>query len=150
MQLTNFKHKIKEMVKFHEVDILGVCNNAVYFNYFEDARLEYLKDLKKTYNLEAILQGDSFFIMAHNHCDYLIPATLDGKLEVLTKVKSIKNSSFEIEHIIINSITNDIIAKGGGVLVHINKITRKSIPLPKTFYNAVLDYENEVEIVKNP
>jgi acyl-CoA thioester hydrolase len=136
-------------VKFHEVDLLGVCNNAVYFNYFEDARIKYLQDLKKNYDIKEILEGDLFFIMAHNHCDYLLPATLDDKLKVLTKIKTIKNSSFEIEHIVINSKTKNIIAKGGGVLVHINKITKKSIPLPESFYKAVLEYENEVEVIKD-
>jgi acyl-CoA thioester hydrolase len=129
MQLLNYKHKIKETVKFHEVDLLGVCNNAVYFNYFEDARIKYLQDLKKNYNIKDILEGDLFFIMAHNHCDYLLPATLDDELEVLTKIKLIKNTSFEFEHIVINSTTKDTIAKGGGRLVHINKITKKSVPL---------------------
>ena len=49
-----FKHKIKEVVRFHEVDILGVCNNAVYFNYFEDARIKYMQDLQKKYQLKEI------------------------------------------------------------------------------------------------
>ncbi|MEE9432095.1 MAG: thioesterase family protein [Melioribacteraceae bacterium] len=149
MQLSNYNHKIKETVKFHEVDLLGVCNNAVYFNYFEDARIKYLQDLKKNYQIKEILEGDLFFIMAHNHCDYLLSATLDDELEVLTKVKTIKNTSFEIEHIVINSNTNDVIAKGGGILVHINKNSKKSVLLPESFYKAVLEYENEVEVIKD-
>ena len=44
---SKFRHQVKERVKFHEVDVLGVCNNAVYFNYFEDGRLGYVHDLKK-------------------------------------------------------------------------------------------------------
>jgi len=125
MQLSNYKHKIKETVKFHEVDLLGVCNNAVYFNYFEDARIKYLQDLKKNYGINEILENNSFFIMAHNHCDYLIPATLDDELEILTRVIKIKNTSFELEHIVLNSNNQEIIAKGGGVLVHINQTTKK-------------------------
>jgi acyl-CoA thioester hydrolase len=149
MQLSNYKHKIKETVKFHEVDLLGVCNNAVYFNYFEDARIKYLQDLKKNYGINEILENNSFFIMAHNHCDYLIPATLDDELEILTRVIKIKNTSFELEHIVLNSNNQEIIAKGGGVLVHINQTTKKSVPLPKSFYDAVLNFENDVEVIKN-
>ena len=55
MDINNFKHKITEIVKFHEVDMLGVCNNAVYFNYFEDARIKYLQDLSKKYNFNEFL-----------------------------------------------------------------------------------------------
>ena len=65
--IKNFNHKIVEVVKFHEVDLMGICNNAVYFNYFEDARVKYLQDLKKNYRLLEIMEGDSFFItIMHN------------------------------------------------------------------------------------
>ncbi len=148
IELSNYKHKIKETVKFHEVDLLGVCNNAVYFNYFEDARIKYLQDLKANYKISEIMEGNSFFIIAHNYCDYLLSATLDDELEILTKISRLKNTSFEIEHIVVNSFTDDIIAKGGGVLVHINKEDKTKIQLPESFYNAVLDFENEVEVTK--
>ena len=52
MDSKEFKHDIKETVKFHEVDMLGVCNNAVYFNYFEDERIKYVQDLVKKFNLK--------------------------------------------------------------------------------------------------
>lgn len=52
MELDEFKHSISEKVKFHEVDMLGVCNNAVYFNYFEDARIKYVQDLVKKFILK--------------------------------------------------------------------------------------------------
>ncbi|MBK7104148.1 MAG: acyl-CoA thioesterase [Ignavibacteriae bacterium] len=150
MEIENFKHKITEVVKFHEVDIMGVCNNAVYFNYFEDARIKYLQDLKKNYNLKVILENNLFFIMAHNECDYILPAKLDDELEILTKIIEIRNSSFKFEHLVINKNNLQIIAKGNGILVHINLQTKKSIPLPDEFYNAVNDFEKGVEINKNP
>ena len=45
MNYKKYKHKITETVKFHEIDMMGVVNNAVYFNYFEDARMDYLQFL---------------------------------------------------------------------------------------------------------
>jgi len=149
MDISKYKHSIKEVVKFHEIDMLGVCNNAVYFNYFEDARIKYLQDIKKKYQLTKIMEGDSFFIMAHNYCDYILSAQLDDELDILTKVKSVKNSSFEFEHIVKNKKTEEIIAKGGGVLVHINVKTKKSMLLPDEFYRAIQDYEKGVEINRN-
>lgn len=144
-----FKHKIIETVKFHEVDILGVCNNAVYFNYFEDARIKYLQDLKSQYQLKEIMEGESFFIMAHNNCDYIQPATIDDELEILTRINFAGNSSFKFEHIVINCKTDKLIAKGGGVLVHINIKTKKSVPLPNEFFTAIKDFEKGVEIKSN-
>ena len=55
IDITSFKHVIKEKVKFHEVDMMKVVNNAVYLNYFEDARIKYLQNLKLKYNLKEII-----------------------------------------------------------------------------------------------
>lgn len=144
-----FTHKINETVKFHEVDLLGVCNNAVYFNYFEDARLRYTQDIKKKYNLQEFLEGDSFFIMVHNHCDYFESAHLDDELIVHTRVNFIKNSSFGFEHLVEKKETDIIIASGGGVVVHIDKSKQKPMPLQQEFFDAVQDFEKSVDILKN-
>lgn len=149
MNVSGFKHKIIEVVKFHEVDLLGVCNNAVYFSYFEDARIKYVMDLKMRYSLKEIMESYSFFIMAHNECDYKEPALLDDELIIHTKINFVKNSSFGFKHLIEKVTTGKIIAEGGGVVVHIDKSTKKSIPLPDEFYNAVKDFEGDVEILRS-
>jgi acyl-CoA thioester hydrolase len=141
MDNNNYKHKITEIVKFHEVDMLGVCNNAVYFNYFEDARIKYLQDLSKQYKLKKFLVGDSFFIMVHNEIDYINSAHLDDQLNVFTKICKVSNSSFSFEHYIQREGDNTKIAKGAGIVVHIDKVTKKSQPLPEEFHRAVLDFE---------
>ncbi len=147
MEKSNFKHSIIETVRFHEVDLLGVCNNAVYFNYFEDARIKYMQELKKNYNLKEVLEGYSFFIMVHNECDYIEPALLDDELIVYTKIDFIKISSFGFKHFIEKKSSQNIITKGSGVVVHIDKRSNKSIPLPEEFYKAVKDYESDVKIL---
>jgi acyl-CoA thioester hydrolase len=148
MDKSNYKHKISEQVKFHEVDILGVCNNAVYFNYFEDARIKYTQDLKKNFHMKELLEGDSFFIMVRNEIDYLEPAQLDDELFIHTRIDFIKNSSFGFRHLVENSASGKIIAHGGGVVVHINRNTKKPMPLPQEFYNAVKKFEPQVKFLK--
>lgn len=149
MEQSEFKHKITEVVRFHEVDLLGVCNNAVYFNYFEDARIKYIQDLKKKYQLKELLEAYSFFIMVHNECDYIESARLDDELIIHTKIDFVKNSSFGFKHLVENSKSKKIIAKGGGVVVHIDKRNNKSEPLPEEFYAAVKDFENDVRIQRS-
>lgn len=146
--MEGFTHSIIETVKFHEVDMLGVCNNAVYFNYFEDARIKYVQDLKRKYNLKELLEGNSFFIMVHNNCDYLFSAHLDDELVIFTKIDFIKNTSFGFNHLVYKKSSEKIIAKGGGVVVHIDKSTQTPIPIPQEFYDAVKDYEKDVLIQK--
>ena len=148
MDISKFKHKIVEVVKFHEVDMLGVCNNSVYFTYFEDARIQYLHDLKLNFTLSEILNGSSFVIMAHNECDYLEPAVLNDELNVYTRIDFIKNTSFGLKHLVENVKTGRIIAKGSGVMVHIDKQSKTPIPILEEFYAAVKSIESEVKILK--
>ena len=148
MDISKFKHKIVEVVKFHEVDMLGVCNNSVYFTYFEDARIQYLHDLKLNFTLSEILNGSSFVIMAHNECDYLEPAVLSDELNVYTRIDFIKNTSFGLKHLVENVKTGRIIAKGSGVMVHIDKQSKTPIPILEEFYAAVKSIESEVKILK--
>lgn len=149
VDLSSFKHKIDELVKFHEVDMMSVVNNAVYFNYFEDARVRYLQDLKVKYNLNEVMENDSFFIMRRNEIEYIEPAQFDDKLVVFTKIDWIKNTSFGFSHVIINEQTKRPIAIGTGILVYIKLITKEKQQLPAEFYEAVNDYEINVLIKKN-
>jgi len=130
MEIKNYNHKIIEVVRFHEVDILGVCNNAVYFNYFEDARIKYVQDIKKNFALMEFLEGNSFFIMVHNESDYLESAHLDDELNVYTRIDFIKNSSFGFRHLVEKVYSKKVIARGGGVAVHIDRMTKKIIINP--------------------
>jgi acyl-CoA thioester hydrolase len=86
--------------------------------------------------------------MVRNECDYMESAHLDDELKVYTKIDYIKNSSFGFRHLVVKESSNKIIAKGGGTVVHINKNTKLSIPLPQEFYDAVKEFEREVKIIK--
>ena len=63
MEIKDFTHKTTVKVRFHEVDMLGVCNNAVYINYFEQARLQYVKDLGLVPEKGLFTDGSLFFIV---------------------------------------------------------------------------------------
>ena len=143
-----FKHSIKLKVQFHQVDLLGVCNNAVYFNFFETARIEYIKEIGQYRDTDNLINGKTFFLIARNACDYIEPAFFDDELTIYTRVKFIKNSSFGFEHIVEKVTTGRILAKADGVVVHIDRSTNKSLPLPEEFYTAVKNYEKSVQILK--
>ncbi len=140
-EIKNYRHVIEETVRFHEVDMLAVCNNAVYFNFFEDARIKYTQDIIKNYDIPGLLEGSSFFIMARNECDYIEPAFLDDELEIYTRIEFVKNSSFGFRHLVVKKASGKIITRGGGVVVHIDRSDNKSRLLPEEFYKAVSDYE---------
>jgi acyl-CoA thioester hydrolase len=143
IDLSKYKFHVDEKVKFHEVDRMDVCNNAVYLNYFEDARLEYSKMIVEKYNLGKHFDDFPFFIMAHNEIDYFTPARLDDELKVYTRVNFIGTASFWFEHVVYRTKDGEIIAVGKGVVVHIDTKTQRPEPMPEDVIIAIMDFEGE-------
>jgi acyl-CoA thioester hydrolase len=147
MDKNQFKHKITVTVRFHEVDMLGVCNNAVYINYFEQARLDYIKALGLVPERGLFSDGKLFFIV-RNEINYKSHSRFDDVLDVYSRITYISNSSFGFDHLVVNSMTDDIIAEGSGVIAQVDPKTRRSTPLEEKFVEAVRNFEKEVEVTR--
>lgn len=148
MNPTEFKHKIIITVRFHEVDMLGVCNNAVYINYFETARLEYIKAAGLMPE-KGIFSDGKLFFMVRNEINYRDHAFYDDELVVYTRISYVKNSSFGFDHLIVKEKTGQVIADGKGVIVHVDPKTRKSIDLELELIDKIKLFEPGVQILKD-
>jgi acyl-CoA thioester hydrolase len=147
MDVNEFKHKITIKVRFHEVDMLGVCNNAVYINYFEHARLEYVKKAGLIPE-GGIFSDGRFFFMVRNEINYRGHSFYDDELDVYSKVSYIKNSSFGYDHLIVRKKTGELIVDGKGVVVFVDPKTRRSTPLTNEFIEKIKKFEPGVKIIK--
>ncbi len=147
MDIKNFSHKTTVKVRFHEVDMLGVCNNAVYINYFETARLEYIKSAGLVPD-GGIFSDDNLFFMVRNEINYLGHSYFDDELDVYSKISYIKNSSFGYDHIIVRKKSGKVIVDGKGVVVFVDPKTRKSTPLTKEFIEKIKKFEPGVQFLK--
>ena len=143
-----FKHKYTVTVRFHEVDMLGVCNNAVYINYFETARLEYIKAAGLMPE-KGIFSDGKIFFMVRNEINYRSYAYYDDGLDIYSKISFIKNSSFGYDHLIIKQKTGEVIVDGKGIVVFVDPKTRKSTALPEDFIEKVKDFEPSVKILRD-
>jgi len=142
-----FKHKYTVTVRFHEVDMLGVCNNAVYINYFETARLEYIKAAGLMPE-KGIFSNGKIFFMVRNEINYRSHAYYDDVLDIYSRISYIKNSSFGYDHLILKQKTGEVIVDGKGVVVFVDPKTRKSIALLDQFIEKVKAFEPAVEIIR--
>ncbi len=144
----DFKHKYKITVRFHEVDMLGVCNNAVYINFFETARLEYIKaaDLMPE---KGIFSDGKIFFMVRNEINYRSHANYDDELNVYSRISYIKNSSFGYDHLIIKQKSGEVIVDGKGVVVYVDPKTGRSTSLPESFIEKVKAFEPSVKILRD-
>ncbi|HKJ81675.1 MAG TPA: thioesterase family protein [Ignavibacteriaceae bacterium] len=143
----NFKHIYKVKVRFNEVDMLSILNNAVYFNFFEQARIHYIKDAGLLPE-KGIFSDNRLYYMARNEINYIKPAFFDDELNIYTRISYIKNSSFGYEHIVEREKDGELLAEGKGVLVHVDPVTKRSTKLSDEFYAKVLQFDPGVEIIK--
>lgn len=146
MKIKDFTHKTTVKVRFHEVDMLGVCNNAVYINYFETARLEYIKAAGLIPEGGIFSDGNLFF-MVRNEINYLGHSYYDDELDVYSKISYIKNSSFGYDHIIVNKKSEKIVVDGKGVVVFVDPKTRKSTPLTNEFIEKIKKFEPGARLI---
>jgi len=145
--ISDFHHFYKLKVRLYEVDILQIVNNAVYFNYFEQARIQYAKDAGLL-PIENIFSEESLYYMVHNEINYLKPSFFDDELNIYTRISYIKHSSFGFEHIVENSKSKRIIAEGGGVSVHVNPVSKKSSLISDEVIEKVKSFEPSVKILR--
>jgi acyl-CoA thioester hydrolase len=148
MNISDYNHKTTVTVRFHEVDMLGVCNNAVYINYFEHARLEYVK-AAGLIPQGGIFSDGKLFFMVRNEINYRDHAFYDDELEVYSKISYIKNSSFGFDHIIVKKKTGQVIVDGKGVVVYVDPKTRKSTSLPEDFIEKVQTIDKHVQLLRD-
>ena len=143
----DFNHKFLVTVRFHEVDMLGVCYNAVYINYFETARLQYAKAAGLIPKEGIFTDGNIYFIV-RNEINYRGFAHHEEVLEVYSKINFVKNSSFGYDHLIVNQKSGQVIVDGKVVIVHVDLKTRKSKRLSDEFIEKVKKFEPSVKILR--
>lgn len=124
--------KIQIQVRFGETDALGHINNTSYFVYLEEARIRFFESLGYSMKLD-----EWKFILASTKCDFVSQGYFDQLLTVKTYVSRIGSKSFHLEHDIVCSQTNELIAKGNAIIVYYDFKNQKSEELPELLKEAL-------------
>lgn len=111
-------------MRVNETDQLGIVNNANYFTYMEEGRLEYLRQL----NINDT-ENDGF-IVAKAVCEYLKPAYFDQVLSIETSLVRIGNKSLTFNSNIYDKATQTLIAKGEVIVVYYQVDIKQTKAIP--------------------
>ncbi|MDP9372820.1 MAG: acyl-CoA thioesterase [Chloroflexota bacterium] len=120
-----FRFKTDVQVRFRDLDPMDHVNNAVYFTYFEIARLAYWAALTGSSDLR-----DRGMIVAEATCTYRSPALYDERLEVWIRVAALRRSSFVYEYRITAREDGRPVATGRTVMVMYDYGAGRSVPIP--------------------
>jgi acyl-CoA thioester hydrolase len=119
-------HKSHLAIRWGDMDTMGHVNNATYFRYLEQARVEWFSAIGCGPN-----PGGEGPVIVNAHCTFIRQLKYPGEIEVLTYVGPPGRSSFETIQEIRRVDQPDVIAaQGGAKVVWVNFPSEKSQPLP--------------------
>ncbi|ETW94350.1 MAG: hypothetical protein ETSY1_35255 [Candidatus Entotheonella factor] len=122
------------VVRPNDMDADRNVNNAVYFDYFYQARLEHLRRLG-VYDAENPLYAN-LLALAENTCRYLAPAYYGDVLILWTATHAVGTSSFQLVYHVWREHDEQLIALGHSVQVWLGE-TKQSTPLPSGIRQAL-------------
>ncbi|MBA2657419.1 MAG: acyl-CoA thioesterase [Tatlockia sp.] len=110
-------------IEWGDMDALGHVNNGRYFDYFQEARIEWLQ------SIHFDMQQKTGPVVIQIACTFLKPVVYPATLILNSSLHSPGRSSFIIEHEIYQAET--LMAQGSSKIVWVNYEKNKSVPLPE-------------------
>jgi acyl-CoA thioester hydrolase len=123
-------------VRFADTDALGHVNNAVYLNYLEIARVDYLKAVLGRLDVK-----DFGVILARAEVDYKSPAFPHETLRVGCKVDSLGGSSINMSYRVEDKKTGRLVALAKTVLVAYDYALGKPVRIPQDARDKMEAYD---------
>ncbi len=126
-------HVTKMPIRWGDMDAYGHVNNTVYFRYMEQARVEWIEEMKVP-----VRPGGEGPVIINAACTFLKPMNYPGVVEVRTYVGAVGRSSCQTYVDML--IDDEVYAEGAAKVVWMDTQTGKSVPLPE-HVRAVLEAE---------
>ncbi len=123
-------------VRFRDMDSMGHVNNAVFFTYFENARIAYWRAVPGIRSRRAL-----DYILARAECDFRSPVALEDELTCHIRVGSFGRSSFTFEYLLREERTGRIVAEGRTVQAMYDYASRTTRPIDEGLKAAIREFE---------
>jgi acyl-CoA thioester hydrolase len=119
-------------IRFADIDAMGHVNNAVYFSYFEQARMAYFKErVARIWDW-----NEDGIIVARNEIDYVFPVLLNDRMVIRLWVNHVGNKSFSVCYRVV--VGERLCATGKSVLVCFNHKNKATQLLPEAWRTVFL------------
>lgn len=134
-----FQHRIK--VRSHDLDSFGHVNNAVYFNYLEEARCEYME--QRGLSFDKFHEWGAFAFVAAAEIRYKSPAKYGHILIIRGTFSAMRRTSFALEYEIYNETSNRVCAVANMTFGFVDS-NEKIIAIPKEFRDKMSDQREKL------
>ena len=135
--LAGFPISISADVAWAEMDAFQHLNNTVYFRYFENARIEYMRKIGWFESMETKKIGP---IVASTQARFRKPVKFPDRISIAARIISIEMDRVTFEHRIISG--NEIAADGQAVVVNYDYANGKKAALGDDLRDAIQKLES--------
>ncbi len=117
-------HQKTFAIAWGDMDALGHVNNARYFDYFQEARIEWLREV----NIH--LTGNTGPVVIHVACTFLKPVIYPATVTIRSNLHTLGNSSMIMDHDLYQGEL--LMAQGSSKIVWVDYTQNKSVSLPES------------------
>lgn len=141
MLLAGWPVVIEMQVAWGEMDAYAHVNNAVYFRYFENARIGYFDAIGYTGLMHSHGHGP---ILAQTSCRFRAPLRYPDRIAVGARVRSIGADRFEMEYALASTQLGLVAAEGSGLIVAYDYRAAARMPLPESIRTRIGELQPEL------
>jgi len=129
--LSGWRFSFRDQIRYGDLDTNAHLNNVAYHQFFESARVAYLRELFP--DIDPLARaGELGMIFAETHVRFASPGFYEEDVRVDVKPTELRRSSVRIAFQMVCEADERLLAEGWGTLVGYDYGANRSAPLPET------------------
>lgn len=132
---------LKKRVRFYETDGMRVVYHGNYLNWFEEARVEYMR--KGGVCLNDLLEEGIVFPIVEVHVKYMKSAHYDDIILVKTYLQEVDRAKLVFEYEVVREDTGEILTTGRTVGTYTKMETGKIARMPAERLSKLMEISKE-------
>jgi acyl-CoA thioester hydrolase len=133
---------VRQPIVWGDMDAYRHVNNVVYFRYFENARLEYFKQMGWLEYEEKTGIGP---ILAATSARFRRALTYPDEIAIAARVIDVAEDRFSLEHVIVSFAQQKVVTEGTGLVVAYHYGEGRKTKLPDELRQRIRELESEPE-----
>lgn len=137
--LADFKVVIEQVVDWADMDSFQHVNNVVYFRYFENARVEYLRRIGWWDYMTETGIGP---IVGSTQARFRRPVKYPDTLLAGAKAISFSNDRFTLRHVLVSQNTGEMVTEGDALVVCMDYRNNVKVAIPEVLRQRMDELES--------
>ena len=130
---------IQQDLIWSDMDAYQHVNNAVYFRYFEDARMAYFEKIGVNTYMSEHQVGP---ILASTSADFKAPLNYPDTISIAARITDIHAKKFTMLYSVYSHNLNKVVAKGSCLIVYFDYSQGRSCEIPNSILKQINSLEN--------